>query len=294
MKTKRGFTILELLCVLAIIFLLMGLLLPALCRVRQQSTVIICHSYLRNYGMAGQLYIDDNDGMFPEGAEEWLYTKKSVSDAHPIGCRWHDRAMAPGGEIMNRSPEYEGKMWAYISEMSIGPCPTFRRFAESRGCENPSHNNRLDINPQSSYTINGYLGSTKPGGVLKISEVRDPSEVFFFAEENSWSLRPDHPEFRIKWLSAALSTKGLDDTVLEIRPTPEAKDCFATYHGGGSRYIDNGSGNVVFVDGHVESISAKDQLRKTMHGGKSNLGPGGNLFWAWASKSPPPGGWDSQ
>jgi hypothetical protein len=248
-------------------------------------------SYLRNYSIAGLQYLDDNDGVFPE-ANEWLYTKKSDIADHPIGCRWHDQAMAPGGRIMSTSPEYRGKMWEYIGEMGIRPCPTFRRYARSRGCENPDHNGDIDIKPQYSYTMNGYLGTTKEGGALKISEVREQSEVFLFAEENSWSLRPDHPKYPARWLSAALSTRALDDTVLFISPTPEAKDCFATYHRPGG--LDHGYGNAAIIDGHVTRIRAEDQLRKNMHGGKSSLGPAGNLHQAWANKTLPPGGWDAQ
>ena len=292
--TKRAFTIWELLCVLAVIFLLVALLMPALSRVRQQSTRMVCMSYLAGYGKVGLLYLNDNDGVFPEPSE-WLYTMKSNSESHPIGCRWHDRAMSPYGEIMRASPEYRGKMWSYINDMAVGrPCPTFRRFARSRGCENPDHNNNLDIDPQNSYTMNGYLGSIQEGGVLKDAEVRDPGGVFFFAEENPWSVRPDHPKFRARWLSAPLSTKALDNMALLVTPTPQAEDCFATYHDAPRGDLNRGSGHVVFIDGHVNSIRAKDQMRKTMHGGNSRLGPAGNLSWAWANKSPPPGGWDAQ
>lgn len=303
-NSKRAFTIWELLCVLGIIVLLVALLMPALSRVRQQSTKIVCASYLSGYGKAGLLYLNDNDGVFPESSE-WLYTMKSDSKAHPIGCRWHDRAMSPAGEIMKTSPEYKGKMWAYFDEMGIRPCPIFRDCVRSRNCENPDHNQDIDIKPQYSYTMNGYLGTTRDGGVLRVSEVRDPSKVFFFAEENPWSLRPDHPTFPAKWLSAPLSTMALDDTVLLITPTPQAKDCFATYHGDSN--LNSGSSNVVFIDGHIESIKAEEQLRKKMHGksrsrssylgsykGRYGIGPAGNLSWAWANKSLPAGGWNEQ
>jgi len=291
-NARWAFTILELLCVIVIILLLIALLMPALSRVRMSATRMVCASNLIQHSKAGLTYIADNDGVFPEGGDEWLYTKASVSKAHPIGCRWHDRAMAINGGIMNETIEYRGKMWAYFAEMGIHPCPIFRDYARSRGCENPEHNNELDINPQYSYTMNGYLGSNQEGGVLNESEVRDPSKVFFFAEENSWSVRPDHPKFGAEWLRAPLSTKALDDTVLLISPTPEARDCFATYHGAPD--LNRGFSNVAFIDGHLEHIKVEDQMRKTMHGGKSYLGPAGNLFWAWASKLPPPGGWDAQ
>lgn len=292
-NSKLAFTIWELLCILGIIVLLVALLMPALSRVRQQSTRIVCGSYLAGYGKAGLLYLNDNDEVFSE-PDEWLYTAKSDSKAHPIGCRWHDQAMAPDGEIMQTSPEYRGKMWAYFHEMGIRPCPIFRDIVRSRNCENPDHNQDLDIKPQYSYTINGYLGTKQGGGVLKVSEVRDPSKVFFFAEENSWSLRPDHPTFPARWLSVPLSTKALDDTALFISPSPKANNCFATYHEAPGGDFNRGYGNVVFIDGHVKSIGAEDQLRKTMHGGKSRLAPAGNLSWAWANNLPPADGWDEQ
>jgi prepilin-type processing-associated H-X9-DG protein len=292
MNAKRAFTIWELLIILAVIVLLMSLLLPSLSRVRRLSTDVICQSCLHAHGIAGLVYVNDYDRLFPAPSDEWLYTKTSVTEAHPLGCRWHDRAMAPGGDIMSASEQYRGKMWDYLGQ--IRPCPTFRRFVPSRGCENPRHRQELDIRPQYSYTMNAYLGTARAGGVLRESDVRDPAGVFFFAEENSWTVRPDHPKFPARWLSAPLSTKALDDTLLLISPTPQAADCFATYHRAPRKDLNRGRGHVVFIDGHVANIEADDQLRKTMHAGNSRLGPAGNLSWAWAAKSPPPGGWDAQ
>jgi len=292
-NTKRGLTIWELLCIIALIALMLALLMPSMNRVRRYSTTLVCSSNLSVYGRIGHIYLNDYDGVFPD-PHEWLYSKQSDSKDHPIGCRWHDRVMVPGGRIMSTTDEYRGKMWEYIGETGFRPCPTFRRFARSRGCENPEHNDDIDINPQNSYTMNGYLGTTKEGGVLKVTEVNNPGGVFFLSEENSWSLRPNHPKYPARWLSAPLSTRALDDTVLMISPTPEAKDCFATYHSRPSIGLNRGSGYVLFVDFHVDLIRAEDQLRKNMHGGKSPLGPGGNLHFAWASKSPPAGGWDAQ
>jgi hypothetical protein len=280
--------------VLLVIFLLFALFMPALSRTRRYSSNVVCSAHLHALSAGVQLYLNDSDGVFPEGPRGWLYANAPDSEDHPLGCRWHDQAMAPSGRIVASSQEYQGKMWPYFQDGNVGLCPEFRRFASSRGCENPNHNRRLAIKPQYSYTINGHLGSSRPGGAVKTSQVRDPSSVFFFAEENSWSLRPDHPKFPARWLSAPLSTKALDDTVLTIEPSPTARDCFATYHDAPSGDINQGSGNVVLVDGHTESIRAEDQLRRVMYGGNSKLGPAGNLHWAWASKSPPPGGWDAQ
>jgi prepilin-type processing-associated H-X9-DG protein len=71
-------------------------------------------------------------------------------------------------------------------------------------------------------------------------------------------------------------------------------DCFGTFHGDYKSSTGRGFGNLAFLDGHVSAISVQEQLRNTMHGGKSPLGPGGNLTYAWASETPPPGGWEGQ
>jgi prepilin-type processing-associated H-X9-DG protein/prepilin-type N-terminal cleavage/methylation domain-containing protein len=292
-KVELGFTILELLVVIAVIALLFALLVPALQRARTYSTHSVCMHNLMQYVMAGQTYLEDNDKRFP-GPNEWLYSERSVSNEHPIGCRWHDREMSPYGETMKTMEQYRGKMWKYFEGVYSYTCPIFRDIARSRGCENPEHNKDLEISPQYSYTMNGYLGSEENGGVRNESEVRDPAKVFFFAEENSWSIRPDHPKFPVKWLKAPLSTKALDDTVLIITPTPEARDCFATYHGAYSDDLSRGAGNVAFVDGHVESVPFEGQLRAKMHGVRGSYEPAGNMAMGWASKTPPPGGWDGQ
>ncbi len=300
-RLKQAFTIVELICILVIIGILVSILMPSLSKSRSSATRVICNTYLRMHALAGQMYLDENDGYFPNGPDEWLYSSRSISEEHPLGCRWHDRLMAAGSEIMEQNPNFRGKMQPYLDIDSIGPCPTFRRFSESRGCQSKDHNPDIDINPENSYSINGYLGSNRQGGVLKQSEIRSAGDVFFFAEENSWTVRPDHPKYPASWLTAPLSTTALNDSVLLITPTPKAEGCFATYHTAPKDDLNSGSGNVAFIDGHVETITVGEQLRAKMHNGsKSNrrrdkqTKSSGNLYWSWPSKTEPPGGWESQ
>lgn len=62
---KRGFTLIELLVVIAIIALLMGILVPALAKVRQIATRIVCGTNLSGIGKAMMLYANDNDQEYP-------------------------------------------------------------------------------------------------------------------------------------------------------------------------------------------------------------------------------------
>ena len=64
MKTK-GFTLVELLVVIAIIALLMGILMPALSRVRQLAFRLTCGTNLSGIGKAMLLYSNDYQDELP-------------------------------------------------------------------------------------------------------------------------------------------------------------------------------------------------------------------------------------
>ena len=64
MKKQKAFTLVELLVVISIIALLMGVLLPALNKAKEQARKAACLSLIRSYGNANQVYAAENNGNF--------------------------------------------------------------------------------------------------------------------------------------------------------------------------------------------------------------------------------------
>lgn len=73
MKAERalGFTLVELLVVMAIIAMLAGLLFPALVRAREQARRAACSGNMRQIGIGIGIYADDFAGCYPP-ANHWM------------------------------------------------------------------------------------------------------------------------------------------------------------------------------------------------------------------------------
>jgi len=247
MRNKNGFTLIELLVVIAIIAVLMSILMPALRKAREQANSIVCKNNLRNYGLAGTMYLQANDDTFPFPTT-CVYTSATFDPAaHPWQCRWHDAGVPP-----------DGPLWPYLKAKGVHHCPSFAAIAKTRGANHPLHVTSLNIpiKPTFTYSMNGRLsaggdGITQDFGMIRLSQVKHPSRVLFFTEENIWIIQT--PKDAID-----LSQKALNDMYFGTQPYGQG-DCIATFHKANDSKLNTGVSNVLFIDGHVSEEKAYDQ-----------------------------------
>ncbi len=130
---SRGFTLVELLTVIAVIAVLVSMLLPAINKVRASVARVNCESNMRQLMMAVHSYCADNDRQLPycnweHSADDnsvyghgWMYSSPEFRTNYPAGSdlngNWSAQSHIPLDGVMT------GVLWPYLNNVVIYHCP---------------------------------------------------------------------------------------------------------------------------------------------------------------------------
>ena len=229
--TKRtlGFTLVELLVVVAIIALLVSILLPTLGKAKEQTRMVICMSNLRSLGLSFTFYTGANDNWWP-----------------PVG--W-DRDVLYNGPW---SPYWDKILHQcrYYDNLDLLHCP-------SDHLDRSAYYENLGIPVEAryprSYAMNqrvSYLGLTPdwPGRVTKATEVTDPGDTILVAE--AWDSR---------WWSSYEPNIYNQDNGCAVWPGYNASYPGRNREATMDVHRNNDAANYLFCDGHVTLMSDDEE-----------------------------------
>ena len=141
-ERNRGFTIIELMVVIAIILILAAMLLPALGRAKDQAHKITCISDLKQLDYSAQMFADDNEDQLPprrqtpnhwvERLKEYYVAEKIVQCPKGRGSEFTPHSYLLNGfndyfELTLQPNEYDlylQWLWPYGMRMSAIPEPS--------------------------------------------------------------------------------------------------------------------------------------------------------------------------
>ena len=199
---------------------------------------------LKTFGIAGIAYLSDNDNKFTSSFVN-LYAEGVVMSGS--SCQWHTKSLSPWN-----TPANAGPLWEYVENPKVLLCPTFVNV-QKRWHYKLTPACVIPMEPQFAFSQNAFLGRTDGRGVLRVTEVSNPSTTLFWAEETTWPI--EKPMGSGIWVAKAV----LNDTNFMARHPRDPHgstpgDGIATYHGipNEESRRNDGRGDVLYIDGHVD------------------------------------------
>jgi prepilin-type N-terminal cleavage/methylation domain-containing protein/prepilin-type processing-associated H-X9-DG protein len=232
---NHGFTLVELLVVIAVIAILASLLLPALNRAKSKAEGIYCLNNTKQLLVAWQVYADDHNDL--------LAYNVGGNDARGVASHtrlnWVDNVMTwdvtSDSDNSNLTTITDASLGVYARSVATYRCPSDRVLSDKQ--RRAGWEARIR-----SYSMNAMVGDAgdvsksgvnenNPGYVqfFKASSIPQPHRIFIFLDEHPQSIN--------------------DGYFLNKRPqgTKEREwiDLPASYHNGGASFS--------FADGHSET-----------------------------------------
>lgn len=235
-----GFTLVEMLVVLAMLSLLLGILVPGLGRVRAAARQTVCQSRLRQWAVAFEIYAAENNGFLPhaDGRDRSGSTRPWTDEGRAdYDAGWVD-VLPP---LLGEKPWREYERYDYPGRSTVFQCPDTRLAPLDRYGYQPLRNGFF------SYAMNSCLeldancwppygsgeGNNMPS-FLNTRLIKQPERVILVFEQ---LLDPD---------------KGFGGS---MRDRSAGKHCGGYPRAFSARHAKPGQvlgGNILFADSHVD------------------------------------------
>jgi len=227
-RRPAAFTLMEILVVVAIIMVLAAIAVPVYSSMRSRSNKVATMNNMRQITVALATYAGQNDGDFP-------------MENMGSGETW-DNAATPAAEKVwyNALPRLLGQKG--VGNYANSPRDFYAKenLLFLPGAQYPASDKKL-IQPLFAFAINTKLQRKDASGSkqkAKLSQITHPSRTVAFLEEGL----PGEPK--------ALAVQSKYDG----SPKSAGRSFVERY---------GGQGVITFIDGHAESLSAKDLLTET-------------------------------
>ncbi|WP_043584851.1 prepilin-type N-terminal cleavage/methylation domain-containing protein [Geminisphaera colitermitum] len=226
---KRGFTLIELLTVIAIIGILAAIIIPTVSKVRSSARAATCRSNLRQLGVAGLLYAEDNRGkLFP-------YRDSSNQDK---GWNW---LLMP----------YSG---ATSSHGTTAPIPVFLCPVQPIPVVAPV------FYPRFTYAINNTLVALDAGAPEpRLDAITDRQQVIFFGDSSQVPQWSGASTYAFRWNRRPIPGP---EGILSPASDPDVDD---NSNHGYFRYRHNGLSHAVFLDGSVRAFKPGEMRNRNYY-----------------------------
>lgn len=237
MRRTGGFSLVELLVVVAIIALLAGLLVPSLGRVKELARLAVCGSNLRELHVGMESYTAANRACYA-GPREWV-----------LNNGYHHW-------INDEDHVTQGTLWPYVRKIEVYVCPSWPRVADYS-----PHNHATDLGADHQYdytpgedrlvrsfVVNWNIGKkTNNGqGLVHKTQIRRPQDLGLYTEESPWFVYRDG----IQWSGYIMNDACL---VADNFPTKGGlQDCLGDFHLPPLGKWAGGFVQLVMLDGHIE------------------------------------------
>lgn len=152
-RRRQGFTLVELLVVIAVVAILAGLLLPVLGRVKGKARDLGCLNNLKQWGVATHIFASDNGDLLPK-------------DGAPNGASTNEGWYVDLPRILSLPP-YHQQPWRTNASADPGRTAWI--------C--PSNPRRSNGNNLFHYCLNEYVNGLGAGNQVTLSSVRQTSQV---------------------------------------------------------------------------------------------------------------------